>query len=75
MGWPNWKGGTGRQRIKSGPTRCFPFCLPRTDNANYLWIQLFHSALRANGHTGFVMANPVASPLWLGKEGQTQLLC
>lgn len=31
-----------------GPGRRFPFGLPRTDNANYLWIQLFYSALDAN---------------------------
>jgi type I restriction enzyme M protein len=35
----------------------FPFGLPRTDNANYLWIQLFYSALAKNGRAGFVMAN------------------
>lgn len=40
-----------------GPGRRFPFGLPRTDNANYLWIQLFHSALNAEGRAGFVMAN------------------
>jgi type I restriction enzyme M protein len=28
-----------------GKNRRFPFGLPRTDNANYLWIQLFNSAL------------------------------
>ena len=35
----------------------FPLGLPRTDNANYLWIQLFYSALAKNGRAGFVMAN------------------
>ena len=40
-----------------GPGRRFPFGLPRTDNANYLWIQLFYSALNAKGRAGFVMAN------------------
>ena len=40
-----------------GTGRRFPFGLPRTDNANYLWIQLFHSALNARGRAGFVMAN------------------
>lgn len=35
----------------------FPFGLPRTDNANYLWIQLFYSALNNTGRAGFVMAN------------------
>ena len=41
----------------SAPGRRFPFGLPRTDNANYLWIQLFYSALNAKGRAGFVMAN------------------
>ncbi|AKC82453.1 membrane protein [Verrucomicrobia bacterium IMCC26134] len=40
-----------------GPGRRFPHGLPRTDNANYLWIQLFASALNATGRAGFVMAN------------------
>ena len=35
----------------------FPFGLPRIDNANYLWIQLFYSALNSSGRAGFVMAN------------------
>jgi type I restriction enzyme M protein len=35
----------------------FPFGLPTTDNANYLWIQTFYSALNGNGRAGFVMAN------------------
>ena len=40
-----------------GKARRFPFGLPRTDNANYLWIQLFFSSLNAKGRAGFVMAN------------------
>ena len=40
-----------------GVGRRFPFGLPRTDNANYLWIQLFYSSLNARGRAGFVMAN------------------
>jgi type I restriction enzyme M protein len=35
----------------------FPFGIPRPDNANYLWIQLFYSALNDQGRAGFVMAN------------------
>ncbi len=31
--------------------------LPRADNGNYLWIQLFATALNENGRAGFVMAN------------------
>lgn len=40
-----------------GAGRRFPFGLPRTDNANYLWIQLFYASLNAQGRAGFVMAN------------------
>jgi type I restriction enzyme M protein len=48
-----------KERIKEmvGAGRRFPFGLPRSDNANYLWIQLFYSALNAKGRAGFVMAN------------------
>jgi len=48
-----------KERLKDmvGPGRRFPFGLPRTDNANYLWIQLFYSALNKSGRAGFVMAN------------------
>ena len=48
-----------KERLKDmvGPSRRFPFGLPKPDNANYLWIQLFHSALNATGRAGFVMAN------------------
>jgi type I restriction enzyme M protein len=48
-----------KERLKDmvGEGRRFPFGLPRTDNANYLWIQLFYSALNAKGRAGFVMAN------------------
>jgi type I restriction enzyme M protein len=48
-----------KERLKDmvGSGRRFPFGLPRTDNANYLWIQLFYSSLNAKGRAGFVMAN------------------
>lgn len=35
----------------------FPFGMPDVDNANYLWIQIFYSALNDAGRAGFVMAN------------------
>lgn len=35
----------------------FPFGVPTTNNANYLWIGLFYAALNDNGRAGFVMAN------------------
>ena len=43
------------EKIKGDPR--FPLGFPSTDNANYLWIQLFYSALNWNGRAGFVMAN------------------
>jgi type I restriction enzyme M protein len=48
-----------KERLKDmvGAGRRFPFGLPKTDNANYLWIQLFYSSLNAKGRAGFVMAN------------------
>ena len=47
-----------RERLRDDPR--FPFSMPRVDNANYLWIQLFYSALNPSGRAGFVMANSAA---------------
>jgi type I restriction enzyme M protein len=47
--------GVDKDRLKDD--RRFPLGLPSTDNANYLWIQLFYAALNENGRAGFVMAN------------------
>jgi len=44
-----------KERLKDDPR--FPFGMPRVDNANYLWIQIFYSTLNKNGRAGFVMAN------------------
>ena len=48
-----------KERLKDsvGRGRRFPFGMPRNDNANYLWIQLFYSSLNEKGRAGFVMAN------------------
>lgn len=40
--------------------RRYPFGLPRADNGNYIWIQIFYSALSDRGLAGFVMANSAA---------------
>jgi len=47
-----------KDRLKEsvGAGRRYPFGLPRTDNGNYLWIQLFYSSLNLKGRAGFVMA-------------------
>ena len=47
-----------KERLADDPR--FPFGLPKTDNANYLWIQLFYSSLNTTGRAGFVMANSAA---------------
>lgn len=47
--------GVDKEKLK-GDKR-FPFGLPKPDNANYLWIQIFLSALDESGRSGFVMAN------------------
>src|SRR5438552_7696463 len=41
-----------KEKIKDDKGR-FPFGMPRVDNGNYLWIQLFYSALNATGRAGF----------------------
>lgn len=47
-----------RECLKDAPR--FPFGMPRVDNANYLWIQLFYSYLSQVGRACFVMANSAA---------------
>ena len=44
-----------KERLKDDPR--FPFGMPRVNNANYLWIQIFYSTLNEKGRAGFVMAN------------------
>ena len=65
-----------KERLKDmvGPGRRFPFGLPRTDNANYLWIQLFHSALNEKGRAGFVMANSASDARSSEQEIRRQLI-
>lgn len=65
-----------KERLKDmvGPGRRFPFGLPRTDNANYLWIQLFHSALGAKGRAGFVMASSTSDARASELEIQRRLI-
>jgi type I restriction enzyme M protein len=48
--------GVDKGRIRDDKRR-FPFGMPSIDNGNYLWIQLFYSALNETGRAGFVMAN------------------
>jgi len=65
-----------RDRLKDavGKNRRYPFGLPRTDNANYLWIQLFYSALNKNGRAGFIMANSASDARASEQELRKQLI-
>jgi type I restriction enzyme M protein len=57
-----------------GAGRRFPYGLPRNDNANYLWIQLFYSSLNAKGRAGFVMANSASDARSSEQELRQQLI-
>ena len=65
-----------KERLKDmvGPSRRFPFGLPKPDNANYLRIQLFHSALNQKGRAGFVMANSASDARSSEQELRRQLI-
>jgi type I restriction enzyme M protein len=65
-----------KDRLKDavGKGRRYPFGLPRTDNANYLWIQLFYSALNDKGRAGFVMANSASDARASEQELRKQLI-
>ena len=50
--------GVDKEKIKDDPR--FKLGMPKPDNANYIWIQTFYSALNDRGRAGFVMANGAA---------------
>lgn len=60
------------EKIKGDPR--FPFGFPSTDNANYLWIQLFYSSLNKMGRAGFVMANSAADARGAESEIRKRLI-
>jgi type I restriction enzyme M protein len=65
-----------KERLKDmvGPGRRFPFGLPRTDNANYLWIQLFLFGAERHGRAGFVMANSASDARSSEQEMRQKLI-
>jgi type I restriction enzyme M protein len=63
-----------RLEAEVGKGRRYPFGLPRTDNANYLWIQLFYSTLNENGRAGLVMANSASDARSSEQEIRKQLI-
>jgi len=62
-----------KERIRDDTGR-YPFGMPRVDNGNYLWIQLFYSALSEHGRAGFVMANSAADARGSEQEIRRRLL-
>jgi type I restriction enzyme M protein len=61
-----------KEKLKDDPR--FPFGMPSVDNANYLWIQMFYSALGDGGRSGFVMANSAADARHSEREIRRQLI-
>lgn len=65
-----------KERLESevGKGRRYPFGMPRTDNGNYLWIQLFYSSLNDKGRAGFVMANSASDARSSEQDLRKQLI-
>jgi type I restriction enzyme M protein len=61
-----------KERIKDDPR--YPFGLPKADNANYLWIQIFYSTLNSKGRAGFVMSSSAGDARGSELEIQRKLL-
>ncbi|MGK2906747.1 MAG: type I restriction-modification system subunit M [Desulfuromonadales bacterium] len=64
--------GIDKERIKDDQR--FPFGMPRVDNGNSLWIQMFYSTLNATGRAGFVMANSASDARASELEIRKQLI-
>jgi type I restriction enzyme M protein len=65
-------GKVDKERIKDDPR--YPLGVPKADNANYLWIQVFYSTLNQTGRAGFVMANSAGDARGSELEIRRQLL-
>ncbi|MFZ5904105.1 MAG: type I restriction-modification system subunit M [Chloroflexota bacterium] len=52
----------------------FPYGMPKNDNGNYIWIQMFLSSLAANGRAGFVMANSASDARQSEMEIRKQMI-
>ena len=65
--------GVDKEKIKDDRRR-YPLGMPNPDNGNYLWIQLFYSALNEKGRAGFVMANSASDARQSELELRKQLI-
>lgn len=64
--------GVDKDKLKDDPR--YSFGLPKPDNANYLWIQEFYSALNETGRAGFVMANSASDARGSEMEVRKQII-
>ncbi len=64
--------GIDKERIKDD--RRFSYGIPRTDNGNYLWIQIFLNSLNDKGRAGFVMANSASDAGHSEKEIRQKMI-
>lgn len=65
--------GIDKDKIKDQKKR-FPFGMPKGDNGNYIWIQLFYSSLNKKGRAGFVMANSASDARASEQEIRRQMI-
>lgn len=64
--------GIDKERIKDDPR--FSYGIPRADNGNYLWIQIFLNSLNEKGRAGFVMANSASDAGHSEKEIRQKMI-
>lgn len=57
-----------------GDKHRFPYGMPRNDNGNYIWVQMFYSALNETGRAGFVMANSASDARGSEQEIRQKLI-
>ena len=57
-----------------GDKQRFPYGMPRNDNGNYIWIQMFYAALNKTGRAGFVMANSASDARGSEQEIRQKLI-
>ncbi|MHA1304693.1 MAG: type I restriction-modification system subunit M [Candidatus Heimdallarchaeaceae archaeon] len=48
--------------------------IPNVDNANYLWIQIFHTMINETGRAGFVMANSASDSRYSEQEIRKKII-
>ncbi len=64
--------GIDKERIKDD--RRFSYGIPKADNGNYIWIQIFLNSLNEKGRAGFVMANSASDAGHSEKEIRQKMI-